>query len=190
MAGTPKQSATPEERALAEIGAKNFKRFREHFAPVITRVVDNVRTKESDVQAMGAEASGRAAAGMADLRAGTQPNRAALQAHGEAAGQAAGAGTASGLGRVELKGREVRGLVSASALGRGIADVGTTGLAQSGQQTQALTSSRLEGDTQLRQGLISAAASGAGAYAQHKGWLDPKEPPPPPKHSGHPNTAT
>lgn len=187
MGGQSKQKPTGQERALAEIGTKEWNRFYDRFRPVIHDNVERNRAKTSDLHDMGASASGQMAAGMAPLQPGGRDQATVLQAHGAAAGQAAVVGDTRSAGRAELMQREIRGLTSATALGRGIADQGTSGMAQAGRYAQAAASARQAQDLQFRQGLISAASSGVGAYGQYQGWFDPKVAP---AHSGHRNTAT
>lgn len=168
MGGAPDEKPTAQERALAEIGSKNFARFKEKFVPVITQNIERSRAKTSDLRQMAAGTSADAANNMGPLKGGPRRQATAMDAQADAIGQASATGATRGSSRLDLKAREMRGLVSGSALGRGIADQGTQGLAVTGQQAQAARQARMQNDQAMRQGLVSAAMTGAGAYGQHK----------------------
>lgn len=169
--GSKKQKPTRQERALAEIGAKQWNRFRE-MAPALHQTVDRTRASTSDVQDLAAGASAQAAAQSVGMRPAGPGGAGVMAMHDVAAGQADAAGTAAASARSSAQAREMQGLMSAAALGRGIADDGIQGMAAGGQQAQAQAAQRVQQRQQMRQGLTSAAAMGVGAYGQHAGWFE------------------
>lgn len=138
--GTP--DPTPEERALAERGAREFNDFRERGVPLANKFISTVTDP-----AYGERIAGQTSAAVADAFAGDM--RAAVE-RGAATGASAGsagaimsaatgslkhvsaAGLSAGKARLAAKDRALTGRIKMSAFGRGVGEDSSLGLRSRG----------------------------------------------------------
>ena len=174
---------TEEERALAETGARQWNRFVQDFVPTIHEGVDRARTSRSDLRDVDSMASSAAASEMPGLTqaaqsvaggAGGGAFRQSVVAQGD--DFAATTGAARGIARPGLEARQDEAMLSAAAQGRGLQGMGSRSAAEAGAQAtdHAIQMQQLRDRNrrQFRRGLVSAAATGVGAYGQRQGWFD------------------
>lgn len=172
--GGKKPKPTEHERALAETGAEQWNHFVTRLSPAIHRGVELSRATSADRRDIGAQASGAVAAELSEFRPRSGSGRDIMAAHAASGMQAAAPAAAAAEAEPQLHQREQRGLLGAVALGRGIHDQGTRGMVDLGNRATDAGIQKLQNRTDLRRGLISGAATLAGAYGQSKGWFDPR----------------
>ena len=161
------------ERALAEAGADRWNRFVSDLSPAIKQFVDLSRTSQSARRDIGAQASAEAARAGAGFRARGGQGASVAQAYDLSAAGAALPGTASASADTGLRTRENQSLMAASSIGRGVGDAGIDGLVAAGNRATTVGINDTLRATEMRQGLISAAATAAGAGAEWWMGRDP-----------------
>lgn len=174
--GSKKVKPTDAERSLAETGARQWNRNVTAFQPITNEFVQGVRTDSGDRAQLARGASAAAASQFASaagdrgvsatgLRAGLAPSAIATRIADSSNRYATALGMATGLAEPGLVERETRGLLKASAIGRGLADNSQIGLSQIGQATTQAAINRSRQKSAYNQAVGSAIAGLAGAGA-------------------------
>lgn len=172
LKGGKKTKPSEQERALAQVGAEKWNHFVTRLSPAIHRGVDLSRATEADRRDIGAQASGSIAAELSQFKPRAGAGRSVMAAHEASNLQSAVPAAAMAEAEPALQQREQRGLIGAVALGRSVQDQGTRGMADVGRRATETAAQKLQHRTDLRRGLISGAATLAGAYGQSNGWFD------------------
>jgi hypothetical protein len=166
--GPEKPKPTQEERALAERGAREFNRFVDDFVPAIHKSVEEAQATSSDFRDVGAQTSAEAASSGSSTRELARAGPTAVrQAGAENRGLDRARGTALAQAVPQFEQRENQAMLSAAQQGRGVAGQASQSAARAGNQAtsagiQAMQQ-EFENDRALRQGLISAGSTAAGA---------------------------
>jgi len=175
-----KPKPTGQERALAEEGARKFNTFARDFLPLKEDFLRGVRTSGTERDALGGDiAAGVAervssASGDRDLAARSiqSGRRGGLDFVDAATAQASGVGSGRANLESEIEEREIRGLLRATSLGRGLDDQAQVGTADIGRRATEEGIDRAQNRFDTRRSLVSSAATGLGAAASATNLFD------------------
>ena len=171
---------TAQERALAEVAAKDWNDYQQRYVPVESQFVDRIRASEGDLASARGSAVAdveQAVAGAGDriIGSGDATRGAAKMGLADAAiakGKARGA--AVNEATLARENAELRGLSKMAAFGRGLADQSRVGLASVASGANQRNIDDLRTKIAEQNLLIEGIGGAVGTYAGYKGVFEKK----------------
>lgn len=169
---------TEQERASAEIAARQWNRYKEVFLPAEDRFLDMAKARESgavEAQRMAEATAGEQFGGRLDSVL-QNPGSGAVRTVADLSSAYTGTvGASSAAAKRALRARELQSKLRIAALGRGLASDSLAGTASLGQRATAAALAENERRLGLSQALVSGASTALGMYGAREGWFDSKK---------------
>lgn len=173
-----KPKPTDQERALADVAARDWDRYKASYVPAENQYVSRLRATPGDFAAARGAAIAdveQATAGAASRIIGAgdiSSGRSQMALADLYATKGTARGAAVNQAQLARENVELRGLSKMAAFGRGLADQSRVGLASTAAEANQKNIDELRNKISEQNALLEGASGLAGAYAGYKGWLN------------------